>query len=142
LAATVLVVEDEGLMRLAVSKMLRKKGLEVIEAFDGFSALELVRAHKDEIDVMVLDVTLPGMSGREVFEQALRLRPDLKIILISAYSRETVDASFAGLRVESFLRKPFQVAELLQLLRGVLSTSISPDAQSVNSAVAECPAIN
>ena len=67
---------------------------------------------------MLLDVILPGMSGREIFEQALRLRPDLKIILTSAYSRETVGASFAGLRVEYFVRKPFQLAEVLQLLRG------------------------
>ena len=141
LAGTVLVVEDEGLLRLTVSKMLRKKGLGVIEAFDGFSALELIHAHKDEIDVMLLDVTLPGMSGREVFEQALRLRPDLKIILTSAYSRETVDASFAGLRVESFVRKPFQLAELLQLLRGALLSSASPDAQSMDIAPAVCPAL-
>ncbi len=141
LAGTVLIVEDEGLLRLTVSKMLRKKGLGVIEAFDGFSALELVRAHKDEIDVMLLDVTLPGMSSREVFEQALQLRPDLKIILTSAYSRETVDASFAGLRIESFVRKPFQLAELLQQLRGALSTSTGADAQSMHITPAKCPAL-
>ncbi len=128
LAGTVLTVEDEGVLRLAVSKMLRKKGLGVIEACDGLSALELIRSHKDEIDVMLLDVTLPGISGREVFEQALRLRPDLKIILTSAYSRETVDASFAGLRVESFVRKPFRFAELMQLLQDSLSTLRAPDA--------------
>jgi two-component system, cell cycle sensor histidine kinase and response regulator CckA len=80
---------------------------------------------------MLLDVILPGMSGREIFEQALRLRPDLKIILTSAYSRETVGASFAGLRVESFIRKPFQRAELWQLLRAALLTSTSPHAQSM-----------
>jgi two-component system, cell cycle sensor histidine kinase and response regulator CckA len=80
---------------------------------------------------------LPGMSGREVFEQALRLCPDLKIILTSAYSRETVNASFAGLRVESLVRKPFELAELLQRLRGVLSTSANPDAQLMDIAPAE-----
>jgi two-component system, cell cycle sensor histidine kinase and response regulator CckA len=122
LAGTVLMVEDEGVLRLAVSKMLRKKGFGVIEACDGLSALELIRSHKNEIDVLLLDVTLPGMSGREVFEQALRLRSDLKIILTSAHSRETVDASFAGLRVESFIRKPFRFAELMQLLQDSLAT--------------------
>ena len=124
------MVEDEALLRLTVSKMLRKKGLRVIEALDGFSALELVRQHKDEIDVMLLDVTLPGMPGREVFEQALRLRPDLKIILTSAYSRETVDASFAGLRVESFVRKPFRFADIMQLLQDSLSTLRASDGRS------------
>ncbi len=126
------MVEDGELLRIALSKMLRKQGLEVIEAIDGRSALELARTHKDKIDVMLLDITLPGMSSREVFEQALQLRPGLKIILTSAYSRETVDASFAGLHFESFVRKPFQLTELMRLLRNALSTSTSADAQFVD----------
>jgi PAS domain S-box-containing protein len=117
---TVLVVEDEDALRLAVSGMLRKKGLRVIEANDGSSAFELVRTHEDAIDVMLLDITLPGVSSREVFEEARRLRPNLKVILTSAYSRETVDASFAGLGIERFLRKPFQFVDLMGLLQDVL----------------------
>ena len=118
---TVLVVEDEGVLRVAVSKMLKKKGFEVIEAGDGSSALELVRAHRDEIDVMLLDITLPGVSSREVFEQAQRLRPNLKVILTSAYGREAVNASFEGLPVERFIRKPFQFVDLMGLLQDALS---------------------
>lgn len=121
-AGTVLVVEDEELLRFAISKMLRMKGLKVIEAMDGFSALELVRAHKEQIDVMLLDVTLPGMSSREVLEEALNIRPDLKAILTSAYSKESVDASFVGLQVGGFVRKPFQIVDLMQLLQEALLT--------------------
>jgi CheY-like chemotaxis protein len=115
-------VEDEDMLRLAVSKMLRKHGFRVIEAIDGSSALELVRTHKDEIDFMLLDVSVPGVSSQEVFEEARYRRPNLKVILTSAYSRETVDASFAGLRIERFIRKPFQIADLMGLLQDVLST--------------------
>jgi two-component system, cell cycle sensor histidine kinase and response regulator CckA len=122
-AGTVLVVEDEGLLRFTVSKMLRKQGLGVIEASDGSTAMELVRAHKDEIDVMLLDVTLPGISSREVFEEARRLRPDLKVVLTSAYSKESVDASFAGLQVDSFIRKPFHLVDLVQSLQDALAAS-------------------
>src|SRR5260370_40704743 len=61
LSATVLIVGDEGVLRLAVSRVLQKKGFLVIEAIDGSSAVGLVRAHKDEIEVMLLDVTLPGV---------------------------------------------------------------------------------
>jgi two-component system, cell cycle sensor histidine kinase and response regulator CckA len=122
-AGTVLVVEDEALLRFTVSKILRKKGLGVIEASDGSVAVELIRAHKDEIDVMLLDVTLPGISSREVFEEARRLRPDLKVVLTSAYSKESVDASFAGLQVESFIRKPFHLIDLVQSLQDALATS-------------------
>jgi CheY-like chemotaxis protein len=120
-SGTLLVVEDEDGLRLAVSKMLRKSGYRVIEAVDGSSALELVRTHKDEIDLMLLDVTLPGVSSREVFEEAQFLHPKLKVILTSAYGREMVDASFAGLRIEHFIRKPFQLADLTGLLQDALS---------------------
>jgi len=117
----VLVVEDEEILRLAVSKMLRRGGFGVIEAIDGDSAIELIRAHSDQIDVMLLDITLPGLSSRKVLEEALQTRPNLKAILTSAYSRQTVDASFAGLPVERFIRKPFSFADLLGLLQDALS---------------------
>jgi two-component system, cell cycle sensor histidine kinase and response regulator CckA len=120
LSATVLVVEDEAVLRLAVSKMLRKKGFRVVEAIDGSSALELVRTHNDEIDVMLLDVTLPGVSSREVLEEAQHMRPKLEVILTSAYSRETIDNSFSGLRIARFIRKPFQFDELMRLLQDAL----------------------
>jgi two-component system, cell cycle sensor histidine kinase and response regulator CckA len=93
----------------------------VIEAIDGSSALELVRSTSNDIDAMLLDMTLPGVSSREVFEQARHLRPKLKVILTSAYGREAVDASFAGLRVESFIRKPFQFVDLIGLLQDTLA---------------------
>lgn len=80
-----------------------------------------MRAHKDDIDVILLDVTLPGISSREVFEEAQRLRPDLKMILTSAYGKEAVAATFAGLRIEHFIRKPFQLGDLVSLLLGALS---------------------
>jgi two-component system cell cycle sensor histidine kinase/response regulator CckA len=118
---TVLVVEDEDLLRLAVTKALTKKGFSVIEASDGSAAMELLRAHKDELDVVLLDVTLPGTSSREIFEEAGRIRSDLEVILTSAYSKETVAATFAGLRVEHFIRKPFHLAELVIVLQEALS---------------------
>ncbi len=121
---TVLVVEDEELLRFAVSKMLRNNGFGVIEAGDGSAALELVRANKDEIDVMLLDMTLPGASSREILQEARQIRPNLKVILTSAYSRETVDGSFAGLPIEFFIRKPFKLADLMGLIRDVLSRVI------------------
>jgi two-component system, cell cycle sensor histidine kinase and response regulator CckA len=120
-AGTVLVVEDEELIRLAVSKGLRKRGFSVMKASNGSAAMELIRTHKDDIDVILLDVTLPGTSSREVFEEAQSLRPDLKMILTSAYGKETVDASFDGLRIDHFIRKPFQLGDLVKLLGSTLS---------------------
>ena len=120
-AGTILVVEDEDLLRLAVSKALTKRGFSVLEACDGSAGMELIRAHKNDIDVVLLDVTLPGLSSREIFEEARRIRPELKVILTSAYGKETVAGSFAGLPVERFIRKPFQLAELVAVLQDALA---------------------
>ena len=117
----ILIVEDEPALLAAVSKMLRRRGFSVIEASNGSAALELIRTHQDHIDAMLLDFTLPGVSSREVLEEAGRLRPDLVAVLTSAHSQESVAASFAGLTVEHFIRKPFRIDELLSLLRDTLS---------------------
>jgi CheY-like chemotaxis protein len=101
--------------------MLRKRGFSVIETNNGASALEMLRAQGDEIDVLLLDTTSPGMSSREVFEEVRKTLPNLKVILTSAHSRETVDAAFAGLEIERFIRKPFQMVELVDVLQGALS---------------------
>ena len=75
---------------------------------------------------MLLDITLPGVSSREVFEEAQRLRPDLVVILTSAYSQESVAASFSGLKFAHFIRKPFHIDDLVSLLRDTLSARSSP----------------
>lgn len=114
--ATVLLIEDEDTLRQAVAKMLRKKGLPVIEAVDGNSAVDLFRVNEPGIAVVLLDMTLPGMSGPEVFAELRRIRPDVKVILTSAYGQEFVDASFSGLRVEHFIRKPYQLNDLVRVI--------------------------
>jgi CheY-like chemotaxis protein len=124
-ASTVLVVEDEPALLAAVSKMLQRGGFSVIQASDGSSALKLIRADRDRIDAMLLDITLPGVSSREVFEEARRLRPDLVVILTSAYSQESATASFTGLTVEHFIRKPFHIEDLVNLLQDTLSARSS-----------------
>jgi two-component system, cell cycle sensor histidine kinase and response regulator CckA len=116
--ATILVVEDEAFLRGAVSKMLRRRGLSVIEASDGSFALDVLRTHKDHIDVMLLDINLPGAPSREVYEEAKRLRPDLAVIVTSANGQEMAAASF-GVRIDRFLRKPFGIDDLVEVVRQV-----------------------
>jgi CheY-like chemotaxis protein len=117
----VLVVEDEDLLRAAVSRTLQKIGFTVVVASDGSEALRQMRAHKNDLDAVLLDVTLPGTSSRDVLEEARKLKPDLRVIVTSAYSKETVDASFAGLRVPRFVRKPFSIAEIVHALQAPLA---------------------
>jgi two-component system CheB/CheR fusion protein len=117
----VLVVEDEDLLRQGVSKMLHKIGLSVFEAVDGSAALDLIGAHKDEIDILFLDITLPGASSRQVFEEAKRVRPDLKVIATSAYSEEMAATTLAG-KADLFLRKPYRLGDLVDSIRELLSS--------------------
>ena len=119
MVATILVVEDESLLRQGISKMLRKRGLSVLEARDGSVALEMLRARKDEIDVLLLDMTLPGASSREVYEEAHRLIPDAPVIVTSAHSREIATSAWAR-SIEYFIRKPFSLRDLTEMLQHAL----------------------
>jgi two-component system cell cycle sensor histidine kinase/response regulator CckA len=114
---TILLVEDEEPLRIAVAKMLRKGGFNVIEAGDGRAALDLFEAHQPAVDVVLLDMTLPRMSGREVFTELQRIRPDVKVILTTAYSEDTALLNVGEQRPWRFIRKPYSLAELAELLR-------------------------
>jgi two-component system, cell cycle sensor histidine kinase and response regulator CckA len=115
--ATVLVVEDEEMLRVAVSKLLRNDGFSVIEAADGITGLRLFRANEDTIDVVLLDISLPGLSGREVLNELRLARPDAKVILTSAFSQESIRSSFQEQPWWGYIRKPYNIGELTNLLR-------------------------
>lgn len=112
---TILVVEDEELLREAISKLLRRLGLMVVEACDGSEAMDLLRAHRDDLEAVLLDFTLPGTPSVEILDTARTIRPDIKVVVTSAYGKETVDATF-GVRGYHFVRKPFRLDELLRIL--------------------------
>ncbi len=118
---TVLLVEDEDTLRFSISKMLRRQGFSVVEASDGSNAINLFRGHKNDIDVVLLDLTIPGTSSREVILEARRLRPNIKVVLTSAYGQEMARESLGEPDINGFIRKPFQLAELVRLLQDTIS---------------------
>jgi len=120
---TILMVEDEPTMLLSVSKMLRKRGFTILEASDGSAAIRLLQSEGNTIDIMVLDVTIPGKSSRDVFAEARRFHPDIKIILTTAYSEGVAGSSLSWPRVEGFIRKPYEIGSLEQLIERVMSNS-------------------
>jgi DNA-binding NtrC family response regulator len=119
--AAVLVVEDEDCLRKAVAKMLRKNGFEVFEAADGSSAIDLLRANRRKIDVVLLDMTIPRGSSQMVVTEAAKNRPDIRVILTSAYSREMIASAVSSPQICTFIRKPYQFGDLMTALRNVLS---------------------
>jgi signal transduction histidine kinase len=123
--ATILVVEDEHPLRSAVTKMLGKAGFRTLQVDNGSEAIELLRAEAEEIDAILLDTTIPGAGSQEVLAEAVQARPNIKIILTSAYSEETARTVLNRPQIGGFVRKPFEFGHLVQTLRGVLSSNFA-----------------
>jgi CheY-like chemotaxis protein len=117
---TVLLCEDEDGVRYIARIALSRAGYTVLEAADGREALELARAHSGSIDLLVTDLVMPQMTGREL-AAALRVnQPQLGVIVMSGYSSGMIDDTVLQDERLDFLVKPFQLAELLRLVRAVL----------------------
>ena len=116
---TVLLVEDEDGLRLSVSKMLRRNAFTVIEAANGKIAVDLFRASASQIDVVLLDMNLPGMSGRNVLDELRRIQPNVKVIITSAYSQDWALTTIGGQQSLPYIRKPYHFNELMGLLRNM-----------------------
>ncbi|AOS44905.1 Blue-light-activated protein [Lacunisphaera limnophila] len=120
LHGTVLVVDDEDPVRQVARDALTLLGLTVHEAADGPAALALVQAAPDTIDLVLLDLTMPGLAGDEVLRRLRQIRPDLKVIIMSGYSEGETMQRCAASGVSGYLPKPFAIAELGEKLRQLL----------------------
>jgi len=109
----VLVVEDVALIRMTTMDMVGQLGFEALEAGDAHEALTLLQ-QDNGIAILLTDLGLPGMNGRQLVEEALRLKPDLKVIIASGYSTQGEEGLAGG--GASFLVKPFDMKQLRQAL--------------------------
>ena len=117
---TVLLIEDEDTLRLAAAKMLRRQGFIVFEAADGHAGLRLFRDQNVRIDLALLDLTLPGVSGRTVLHEMRKIRPNLNVILTTAYGPDRALAAVGSAESLQYLRKPYQLADLVEMVRRAL----------------------
>jgi PAS domain S-box-containing protein len=121
--ATVLVIDDEPMVREVVAAALGSYGYSVLTAVDGRDGVRTFTAHEDCIDAVVLDLTMPEMDGREA-EAALRaVRPDVKIIAMSGYSETEARRLFSGSRLSAFIQKPFPARRIAEVVREVLDSA-------------------
>ncbi len=118
---TVLLVEDEDSLRRVAQEFLTLSGYTVLSAADGEEALNLAGQHRDTIHLLVTDMVMPGMSGRELASRLLRLRPDIKILYISGYTYEEVLPSDKTAPEGAFLQKPFALDALAIKVRELLA---------------------
>jgi CheY-like chemotaxis protein len=115
-----LVVDDEESVRTLTSKMLESFEFAVITAVDGRDGMEKFNAHAEAITAVLLDVTMPSMSGLEVFDRIRAIRPDVPILFMSGYMREGELRKLGG--ATDFLQKPFKLEDLQEKLRLLLDT--------------------
>jgi CheY-like chemotaxis protein len=119
-AETVLLVEDEELVRQLTREILRRNGYRVLEACDGAAALALLEQHHGTIDLLLTDVVMPRMSGRELVEQARPLRPEMRILYVSGYSEEAIARQGQLTEGIELLAKPFTPGALTAKIRQLL----------------------
>ena len=116
---TILVVEDEQSVRELAQKALKLYGYTVITASDGIEGLEMFKAHLDSIDLILLDLTMPRMSGKTLLEKIASINGNKKIIISSGQSDETIHTYTQAM---GFVSKPYTINELVNTIRTVLDT--------------------
>lgn len=118
---TILVVEDEPAVRHLVEHLLRQNGYRVVAAESGQRALAIFAEHGDKIDLLLTDMVMPdGVSGRQLAQQLMAQRPDLKVIYTSGYTADAVVPDVSLIPGENFLAKPYPPADLARLVRAAL----------------------
>ena len=114
---TILLVEDEENVRRVMETMLKRHGYEVLSSTSATEAIDIVERHPKAIDLVITDVMMPGINGREMAERLLKQRPKMRVLFVSGYGEPT-DA-LGG----AFLQKPFTIDEMTHKIREVLRTS-------------------
>ena len=117
---TILLVEDETVVRQLVAEILETSGYAVLTAGDGPSALELVRRQNDSIDLLLTDVVMPGMSGPEVAKAVISLRPGTQVLYMSGYTDSAIGHHGVLEPGIAFLQKPFSADDLTRKVRSLL----------------------
>jgi two-component system cell cycle sensor histidine kinase/response regulator CckA len=119
-SGTVLVIDDEEMVRKIAAEMLESLGFDTMTAADGHEALEMFRKHQDQIAIVLLDLTMPIMSGEEVFEEIKRIKGDVSVVLSTGYTALDAMARFEGKDLAGFIQKPYKYEVLGKIFRNVL----------------------
>ncbi len=119
---TILLIDDEEIILDVGSEMIKRLGYAVITAAGGKAGIEAYREHRDTIDLVVLDMIMPDLSGKDTFERLKEIRPDVSVLLSSGYSlngqaREIMDKGCRG-----FIQKPFNLGDLAEKIREILDS--------------------
>lgn len=119
-SSTILLVDDEEILLQVSSRLLTRLGYEVLVAQNGEQAIETVRQQKEAIDLVVLDMIMPGLDGGATFDRMREIRPDLPVILSSGYSLNEKAESIMNRGCNGFIQKPFELADLTEKIEKLI----------------------
>jgi len=117
---TVLLVDDEEMIIKVAQAMLEKLGYSVVVAKDGKQAVDIVKRKGDEIDLVILDLIMPGIKGGKAFDLIHEIQPAMPVILSSGYSLNGQANDILQRGCNGFIQKPFNISELSQKVRKIL----------------------
>jgi two-component system cell cycle sensor histidine kinase/response regulator CckA len=119
---TVLLVDDEAMILDVEAQMLRTLGYKVLLARSGKEAIELYKANKDEVDMVILDMVIPDMGGGETYDKIKEINSNVKVLLSSGYSVSGHPREILGRGCDAFIQKPFDIKGLSQKISEILDT--------------------
>jgi two-component system cell cycle sensor histidine kinase/response regulator CckA len=119
-AGSILVIDDEDVVRRAARAALEHFGYTVFEASDGRDGADLFSRLHDRVSMVLLDLTMPRMDGHEVWRYIRRLRPDMKILVMSGFDEAEAKRQFSESAGLDFIQKPYTATALARKIRSVL----------------------
>jgi two-component system, cell cycle sensor histidine kinase and response regulator CckA len=119
-SGTVLLVDDEEIIRTLGQDMLQELGFNVLTAADGVEAIEVFSNNAEQIDCVLLDLTMPHLDGEQTFRELRRIKPEVKVVISSGYNEAEVSQKFIGKGEVGFIQKPYKLVEMSKKLQGVL----------------------
>ena len=120
--AVILVVDDDPAVRQVTARVLEREGYRVLQAGEGSEALSIARDRDVRLDLLLTDVVMPGMNGRELAEALVRLRPETRQLYMSVYTEDEVLRRGIAVAEVGFLFKPFSLEGLAAAVRQALAT--------------------
>ncbi|MBN2515459.1 MAG: response regulator [Deltaproteobacteria bacterium] len=117
---TILLIDDEEMIIHVASGMLQKLGYEVISATSGGKAIDIYKIKKNEIDMVILDMVMPGMSGGKTYDVLKEINPNVKVLLSSGYSMSGEAVKILDRGCDGFIQKPFDIKQISRKIRDIL----------------------
>ena len=119
---TILLVDDEAAVRQVTERMLGKLGFDVILVNNGFEAVKVYKQKQKNINIVILDLTMPVMNGERTFDEIVKINPDAVVLLSSGYDEQEASERFKGKSISGFIQKPYKMDGLKDKLQKLLGT--------------------